>query len=145
MKRIFLFLVTNIAVLVVLSVTARLLGVDQFLSAQGLDVGSLLVFAAVIGFGGSFISLLMSKWMAKMSVGAHVIEVPSNLTERWLVDTVQRQAQRAGIGMPEVAVYDAPEINAFATGWNRNSALVAVSTGLLNSMSQDEAEAVLGP
>jgi heat shock protein HtpX len=144
MKRIFLFLVTNIAVLAVLSVTARLLGVDRFLSAQGLDLGSLLVFSAVIGFGGSLISLFISKWMAKMSVGARVIEVPANLTERWLVDTVQRQAQRAGIGMPEVAVYDAPEINAFATGWNRNSALVAVSTGLLNSMSQDEAEAVLG-
>ena len=144
MKRIFLFLVTNIAVLAVLSITVRLLGLDQFLSAQGLDVGSLLVFSAVIGFGGSFISLLMSKWMAKRSVGAHVIEVPANLTERWLVDTVQRQAQQAGIGMPEVAVYDAPEINAFATDWNRNSALVAVSTGLLNGMSQDEAEAVLG-
>ena len=144
MKRIFLFLVTNIAVLAVLSITVRLLGLDQFLSAQGLDVGSLLVFSAVIGFGGSFISLLMSKWMAKRSVGARVIEVPANLTERWLVDTVQRQAQQAGIGMPEVAVYDAPEINAFATGWNRNSALVAVSTGLLNGMSQDEAEAVLG-
>src|SRR5688572_22396289 len=128
MKRIFLFLVTNIAVLIVLSVTARLLGVDQFLTAQGLDVTSLLVFSAIIGFGGSFISLLMSKWLAKRSVGAHVIEVPANLTERWLVDTVQKQAQRAGIGMPEVAVYEAQEINAFATGWNRDSALVAVSS-----------------
>jgi heat shock protein HtpX len=100
--------------------------------------------AGVLGFGGSFISLLISKWMAKRATGAHVIEVPSNMTERWLVDTVKRQADKAGIGMPEVAVYDAPEINAFATGWNRNSALVAVSTGLLQNMSQDEAEAVLG-
>jgi heat shock protein HtpX len=146
MKRIFLFLVTNIAVLLVLSVAVRLLGVDRILNAQGtgIDFQSLLVFAAVIGFGGSFISLLMSKWMAKMSVGAHVIETPSTQTERWLVDTVQRHAQRAGIRMPEVAIYDAPEINAFATGWNKDAALVAVSTGLLNSMTADEAEAVLG-
>jgi heat shock protein HtpX len=146
MKRILLFLVTNIAVLLVLSVTLRLLGIDRILDAQGtgLDYNALLVMSAVIGFGGSFISLLMSKWMAKTATGAHVIEVPANMTERWLVDTVQRQAQRAGIGMPEVAIYDAPEINAFATGWNKNSALVAVSTGLLNNMSQDEAEAVLG-
>src|SRR5919199_200262 len=144
MKRIFLFLVTNIAVLVVLSIVVHLLGVDRFLTEQGLNVGALLVFAAVIGFGGSLISLLMSKWMAKTSVGAQVIETPSNGTERWLVDTVQRHAQRVGIGMPEVAIYDAPEINAFATGWNRDSALVAVSTGLLNNMSAEEAEAVLG-
>jgi heat shock protein HtpX len=146
MKRIFLFLVTNIAVLLVLSVTLRLLGVDRILDAQGtgLDYNALLIMAGVIGFGGSFISLLMSKWMAKMATGAHIIEVPSNNTERWLVDTVQRHAQRAGIGMPEVAVYDAPEINAFATGWNKDAALVAVSSGLLNNMSQDEAEAVLG-
>ena len=146
MKRIFLFLLTNIAILLVLSVTLRLMGVERILNEQGtgLDYNSLLVFAAVIGFGGSFISLLISKWMAKRATGAHVIEVPSNTTERWLVDTVQRQAQRAGIGMPEVAVYDAPEVNAFATGWNKDSALVAVSTGLLNNMSQDEAEAVLG-
>jgi heat shock protein HtpX len=146
MKRIFLFLVTNIAILLVLSVTLRLLGVDRILDQQGtgLNYQSLLVFAAVIGFGGSFLSLLISKWMAKRATGAHVIETPSNQTERWLVDTVQRQAQRAGIGRPEVAIYDAPEINAFATGWNKNAALVAVSTGLLNNMSQDEAEAVLG-
>jgi len=146
MKRIFLFLVTNIAVLLVLSVTLRLLGVDRILDQQGtgLNYQSLLVFAGVIGFGGSFISLLMSKWMAKRATGAHIVETPSNQTERWLVDTVQRQAQRAGIGMPEVAIYDAPEINAFATGWNKDSALVAVSTGLLNNMSADEAEAVLG-
>ncbi|MGE5525757.1 MAG: protease HtpX [Rhodospirillaceae bacterium] len=146
MKRILLYLLTNIAVLLVLSVTLRLLGVDRILNAQGtgLDMNSLLVLAAVMGFGGSLISLAMSKWSAKMMVGARVIEVPSNMTERWLVDTVQRQAQRAGIGMPEVAIYDAPDVNAFATGWNRDNALVAVSTGLLNNMSQDEAEAVLG-
>ena len=146
MKRIVLYVATNIAVLLVLSVTLRLLGIDSILNAQGtgLDLNSLLVFAAVIGFGGSIISLAMSKWMAKMAVGAQVIEAPSNMTERWLVDTVQRLAQRAGIGMPEVALYDAPDVNAFATGWNRDNALVAVSTGLLNNMSQDEAEAVLG-
>ena len=146
MKRIFLFLVTNIAVLLVLNITLRLLGVDRILNADGTGINfqSLLVFAAVIGFGGSFISLLMSKWMAKRSVGAQVIETPSNQTERWLFDTVQRQAQRAGIRMPEVAIYDAPEINAFATGWNKDAALVAVSTGLLNNMTADEAEAVLG-
>ena len=146
MKRIVLFLITNIAILLVLSVTLRLLGIDRILNAEGtgLDYNSLLVMAAVIGFGGSFISLLMSKWLAKKGTGAHVIETPANQTERWLVDTVQRQAQRAGIGMPEVAIYDAPEINAFATGWNKDSALVAVSTGLLNNMSPDEAEAVLG-
>ncbi|MDB5862316.1 MAG: zinc metalloprotease HtpX [Betaproteobacteria bacterium] len=145
MKRIFLFLVTNIAVLLVLSVTLRLLGVDRILNAQGtgLDYNSLLIMAGVIGFGGSFISLLMSKWSAKMGTGARVIETPANSTESWLVATVQRQAQQAGIGMPEVAIYDAPEINAFATGWNRNASLVAVSSGLLNNMSQDEAEAVL--
>jgi heat shock protein HtpX len=100
--------------------------------------------AAIFGFGGSFISLLISKWMAKRATGAQVVEVPSNTTERWLVDTVKRQADKAGIGMPEVAIYDAPEINAFATGWNKNSALIAVSTGLLQNMTQDEAEAVLG-
>ena len=145
MKRIFLFLITNVAILFVLSVTLRLLGVERILDEQGvaLDLGSLLVFAAVIGFGGSLISLAMSKWTAKRMVGAHVIEVPENETERWLVDTVKRQAQAAGIGMPEVAIYDAPEVNAFATGMSRNSALVAVSTGLLAAMSRDEAEAVL--
>ena len=146
MKRILLFLVTNIAVLLVLSVTLRLLGIDRILDAEGVGINfnALLVMAGVIGFGGSFISLLMSKWMAKRATGAHVIEVPANMTERWLFDTVQRQAQRAGIGMPEVAIYEAPEINAFATGWNKNASLVAVSTGLLENMSQDEAEAVLG-
>jgi len=146
MKRIILFLATNIAILLVLNVTLSLLGVNQILDQQGtgLNIQSLLVFAAVFGFGGSFISLLISKWMAKRATGAHVIETPANATERWLVDVVQRQAQRAGIGMPEVAIYDAPEINAFATGWNKDKALVAVSSGLLNNMSQDEAEAVLG-
>ena len=146
MKRIFLFLATNIAVLLVLSITMRLLGIESILDEQGvgLDLNSLLVIAAVIGFGGSFISLLMSKWSAKMMTGAHVIETPSNAAESWLFSTVQRHASQAGIGMPEVAVYDAPEINAFATGWNRNSSLVAVSTGLLQNMTQDEAEAVIG-
>jgi heat shock protein HtpX len=145
MKRIFLLIVTNFAILLVLSVTMQLLGIDRMLvQGSGLNLYGLLVMAAIFGFGGAFISLLISKWMARMATGARVIEVPSNMTERWLVDTVKRQAERAGIGMPEVAVYDSPEINAFATGWNRNNALVAVSTGLLNNMTQDEAEAVLG-
>ena len=145
MKRVFLLIVTNFAILAVLSVTMQLLGIDQALTNEtGLNLQGLLVFAALFGFGGAFISLLISKWMAKRSTGAQVIEVPSNTTERWLLDTVKRQADRAGIGMPEVAIYDAPDVNAFATGWNRNDALVAVSTGLLNNMSQDEAEAVLG-
>ncbi len=145
MKRILLLIITNFAVLAVLSVSMQLLGIDRMLAQDtGLNLQGLLLMAAIFGFGGSFISLFISKWMAKMATGAQVIEVPSNTTERWLVDTVKRQAGKAGIGMPEVAVYDAPEINAFATGWNRNSALVAVSTGLLQNMSQDEAEAVLG-
>jgi heat shock protein HtpX len=145
MKRILLLVATNFAILIVLSITMQLLGVDQMLTQEtGLNLYGLLAMAAIFGFGGSFISLLISKWMAKMAVGAHVVEVPANTTERWLVDTVKRQADKAGIGMPEVAIYDAPDINAFATGWNRNDALVAVSTGLLQNMSQDEAEAVLG-
>jgi len=145
MKRVFLLIVTNFAILAVLSVTMQLLGIDRALTSEtGINLQGLLVFAALFGFGGAFISLLISKWMAKMATGARVIEVPSNTTERWLVDTVRRQADRAGIGMPEVAIYDAPDVNAFATGWNRNAALVAVSTGLLNHMTQDEAEAVLG-
>jgi heat shock protein HtpX len=144
MKRVFLLVATNLAVLFVLSITMQLLGVDRMLAEEtGLNLFGLLLTAGIFGFGGSFISLLISKWMAKMATGAQVIEVPSNMTERWLVDTVKRQAGTAGIGMPEVAVYDAPEINAFATGWNRNDALVAVSSGLLQNMSQDEAEAVL--
>jgi heat shock protein HtpX len=146
MKRIFLFLATNIAILLVLSITLRLLGVDRILdeSGTGLNLNALLVFAAVIGFGGSFISLAISKWMAKRMTGAQVIDQPRNSTESWLVDTVRRQAQASGIKMPEVAIYDSPDINAFATGMSRNNALVAVSTGLLQSMNRDEAEAVLG-
>ena len=137
-KRITLFLLTNLAVLALVSIVMAIFGVNPSTFA------GLLVFAALFGFGGSLISLLLSKWTAKRFSGAQVIEQPRNETERWLVDTVRRQAQAAGIGMPEVAVYDAPEINAFATGANRNNALVAVSTGLLRQMQADEAEAVLG-
>lgn len=146
MKRVFLFLATNIAILMVLSISLRLLGVDHYLDSTGtgLNLNALLIFAAVFGFGGSFISLAISKWTAKRITGAHVIEQPRNSTESWLIDIVKRQSQQAGIGMPEVAIYDAPDVNAFATGWNKNKALVAVSTGLLQSMNQDEAEAVLG-
>jgi len=143
-KRIVLFVLTNLAVVVVLSITARILGVDRFLTANGLNFGTLLAFSAVIGFGGSLISLAMSKWMVKMSLGVQIIENPGSSTERWLVDTVRRHAQLAGIGMPEVGMYEAPEINAFATGANRNNALVAVSSGLLQNMTPDEADAVLG-
>ena len=145
MSRILLYLATNIAVIAVLSITMRLLGFESLLDQQGidLDLNALLVYAAVIGFSGSFISLAISKWTAKRMTGAQVIENPSNETERWLVNTVQRQAEQAGIGMPEVAIYDAPEPNAFATGMNKNNALVAVSTGLMRSMTQDEVEAVL--
>ena len=145
MKRIFLFLATNMAIIVVLSITLRLFGFERILDEQGigLDINSLLIFAAVFGFGGSLMSLALSKWTAKRFTGAQVIEIPRNKQEHWLVTTVQRQAQVAGIGMPEVAIYNASDINAFATGMSRNNALVAVSTGLLNNMSQDEAEAVL--
>jgi len=146
MKRILLFVATNIAVLFVLSISAsillRVLGIQEM--PGGLNLQALVIFAAVIGFGGSFISLAMSKWMAKRATGATVIEQPRNSTEQWLIETVRRQAKQAGIGMPEVAVYEAPDVNAFATGMSRDSALVAVSTGLLNSMDKDEAEAVLG-
>ncbi len=145
MKRVLLFLATNIAVLLVLSVTLQLLGIDTMLNEQGgIDMTSLLIMAAVLGMGGSFISLAMSKWMAKRSMGAQVITEPQTATEKWLVDTVRRQAEKAGIGMPEVAVFDSPEMNAFATGMNRNNALVAVSSGLLSGMKRDEVEAVLG-
>jgi heat shock protein HtpX len=146
MKRILLFLATNLAILVVLSVTLRLLGVERILDQEGvgLDMSSLLVFAAVFGMGGAFLSLAMSKWTAKRFTGARVIERPANATEAWLVETVQRQAQAAGIGMPEVAVYESADVNAFATGARRDNALVAVSSGLLHSMNRDEAEAVLG-
>jgi len=143
-KRITLFLLTNLAVVVLLTIVASVLGIDRFLMANGLSLGGLLMFAALFGFGGSLISLAISKWMAKTMVGAQVITNPSNGTERWLVDTVRRHAQLAGVGMPEVAIYDAPEVNAFATGANRNNALVAVSTGLLQQMTPDEADAVLG-
>lgn len=145
MKRIILFLATNLAIVIVLSITLRLFGFEKILDAQGtgLDINSLLLFASVFGFGGSFMSLALSKWTAKRFTGAQVIEMPRNAQEHWLVTTVQRQAKIAGIGMPEVAIYNAPDVNAFATGMSKNDALVAVSTGLLNSMSQDEAEAVL--
>jgi heat shock protein HtpX len=142
MKRIVLFLVTNLAVMLVLSITLSVLGVNRFLSGSGLNIGMLVVFSAVVGFTGSFISLLMSKPMAKWSTGAHVIETPQGGDEQWLVNTVRRLAEKAGIGMPEVAVYEG-EANAFATGAFRNSALVAVSTGLLQSMTKEEVEAVL--
>lgn len=143
MKRIVLFVLTNIAVIAVLSIVLSVTGIDRFLTAQGLNVGMLLIFSLVVGFTGAIISLLMSKPMAKWSTGAHVIEHPSNSTEQWLLETVRRLADRAGIGMPEVAVYDG-EPNAFATGAFRNEALVAVSNGLLLNMTRDEVEAVLG-
>jgi heat shock protein HtpX len=143
MKRIVLFLATNLAVLVVLSFFLNVLGVGQFLKAEGIDVGALLVFSVIVGFAGSIFSLLVSKPMAKWSTGAHVIDGSEGTTEYWLVETVKRLAERAGIGMPEVAVYEG-EPNAFATGAFKNSALVAVSTGLLQSMRREEVEAVLG-
>jgi heat shock protein HtpX len=145
MKRVLLFIVTNLAVIFVLSITLRLLGFEGFMDSQGinLDLQSLLLFAAVFGFGGAIISLLISKWVALRGTGARVITQPRDATETWLLETVRRQANQAGIGMPTVAIYPAPEINAFATGANKNSALVAVSAGLLQSMSRDEAEAVL--
>ena len=142
MKRVLLFLATNLAVMLVLSLATSLLGVNKFLTANGLNLGMLLAFAAVIGFGGAFISLLMSKFMAKWSTGARVIASPSNSTEFWLVETVGRLAQRANLPMPEVAIYEG-EPNAFATGATKNSSLVAVSTGLLQGMTKEEAEAVL--
>lgn len=145
MKRIGLFLLTNIAILVVLSVVLSLLGVDSILMRNGvdLDLRALLIFSAVFGMGGSFISLAMSKWSAKRMVGAQVITQPQNRTQQWLLDTVARQAQQAGIAMPEVAIYNSPDVNAFATGMSKNNALVAVSTGLIENMKMDEAEAVL--
>ena len=144
MKRIVLFLATNMAIVLVLSVTMRLLGVEPYLTANGLNLTSLLIFAAVMGFGGSLISLAISKWMAKKSMGVRVIETPSNSIEFWLVETVKKYAADAGIGMPEVGIFDTPEANAFATGMNKNNALVAVSSGLLQHMSKGEAEAVIG-
>jgi heat shock protein HtpX len=144
MKRIFLFLATNLAVMLVLSVVARLLGLDRYLAANGQSMGGLLMVSALFGFGGALISLAMSKWMAKRAMGVKVIINPANPTEEWLVRTVRSQAELAGIGMPEVGIFDSPQPNAFATGPRRNSALVAVSTGLLRSMKRNEVEAVLG-
>ena len=142
MKRIILFLITNFAVLLVLSFSARLLGIDRFLTANGLNLGMLLAFAALIGFGGSFISLVMSKTMAKWSTGARVIEQPANQVEAWLVNTVKRLSSKAGLATPEVAIYDGAP-NAFATGASKSRSLVAVSTGLLQSMNKQQVEAVL--
>ena len=145
MKRIFLFLATNIAIMLVITIMIHLFGLGQILDEQGVDIDltSLLMLSAVVGMTGSIISLALSKSMAKHTTGAYVIEQPRNEQEQWLFNTVQRQANAAGIGMPEVAIYDAPDINAFATGMFRNDALVAVSTGLLQGMTRDEAEAVL--
>ena len=144
MKRIVLFLATNLAIALVLSVTMRLLGVEPYLTAQGLNLTSLLVFAAVMGFGGSFISLAISKWMAKRAMGVQVIESPSNATEAWLIDTVRKYSTEEGIRMPEVGIFHSPEVNAFATGPSKNNSLVAVSSGLLQQMTREEAEAVIG-
>lgn len=143
MKRIVYFLATNLAIILVLSVTMRILGVEPYLNANGLDLSNLLAFAAIMGFGGAFISLAISKWTAKRMSGAVVIKEPKTLTEIWLVNTISQQAGIVGIKMPEVAVFDAEEINAFATGMTKNSSLIAVSSGLLSAMSKDEAEAVL--
>lgn len=144
MKRIFLFIITNLAVVLLLGLVVKLFGVDKFFyRGGGINFGALLAFSFIFGMGGAFISLAMSKWMAKFSTGATVITNPSSQDERWLVDTVARQARDAGIGMPEVAIYDSYDMNAFATGMSRNSSLVAVSTGLLQQMSRDEVEAVL--
>jgi heat shock protein HtpX len=144
MKRILLFVITNFAILLVASATLRLLGVEPWLDQQGINFTSLLIFGAVLGFGGAFVSLAISKWTAKRMMGVQLIDQPRNEAETWLVETVRRQAQLAGIGMPEVGVFNAPEPNDFATGARRNSALVAVSTGLLQRMDRQEVEAVLG-
>lgn len=144
MKRILLFLVTNFAILIVASVTLRLLGFEPWLNQQGIDFRSLLVFGALLGFGGAFVSLALSKWSAKQMMGVQVIGQPRTEAETWLIETVRRQAQLAGIGMPEVGYFNSPEPNAFATGANRNKALVAVSSGLVDRMNREEVEAVLG-
>ncbi|WP_371196036.1 protease HtpX [Glaciecola sp. SC05] len=143
--RILLFLGTNIAILALLSLTFSIFGMEGLLAENGIDLNlqALLLYSVVIGFAGSFISLFISKWMAKRSMGVHVITSPTNDTERWLVQTVKLQAERANIGMPEVGIFDHPSPNAFATGWNKNNALVAVSTGLMQSMNKNEVEAVL--
>ncbi|EAT11243.1 protease HtpX [Bermanella marisrubri] len=142
--RILLFLATNIAIVAVASITLSLLGVGSYMTAQGLDYTNLMIFCLVFGMVGSFVSLFLSKWMAKRSMGVRIIDQPSNADEQWLVGTVAKLAEKAGIGMPEVGVFASPQANAFATGWNRNDSLVAVSTGLLNKMTREEVEAVLG-
>ncbi|MGA8261539.1 MAG: protease HtpX [Arenicellales bacterium] len=142
--RILLFLATNLGILVVLSIAIQVLGLEPYISSSGLNYESLLIFAAIFGMGGAFISLLLSKWTAKRFTGVQVIEQPANDEQRWLVETVRRLAGEAGIGMPEVGIFDAPVVNAFATGASRNNALVAVSSGLLRTMNRDQAEAVLG-
>lgn len=141
--RILLFLATNIAVILIASITLRLLGFDGYLNEQGINFTALLIFAALIGFGGSFVSLLMSKWMAKRATGCKVIERPSNPAEQWLVDTVAQLAREAGIAMPEVAIFPANQSNAFATGWKKNDALVAVSQGMMQRFSKEEIRAVM--
>ena len=144
MKRILLLVGTNIAVMAVLALAIQVFGIDQALAKQGMNAGGLLIISAIFGFGGAFISLLISKWMAKRTMGVKVITQPANEQERWLVNTVQQQAQAAGIGMPEVGIFESPDPNAFATGSNKNAALVAVSSGLLRNMRREEVEAVLG-
>ncbi|MCW5594363.1 MAG: protease HtpX [Rhodocyclaceae bacterium] len=144
MKRTLLFLGTNLAIVLVLSISMRLLGVEPYLNEQGLNLTSLLIFAAVMGFGGSFISLAISKWTAKRAMGVKVIETPSNSTEFWLAETVRKYAAQLGIKMPEVGIFDSSDVNAFATGMSKNNSLIAVSTGLLRQMTREEAEAVLG-
>ncbi|MYJ76363.1 MAG: protease HtpX, partial [Gammaproteobacteria bacterium] len=144
MKRVALFVLTNIAILTAASLAFSLLGITDALVANGFDPGGMLLFCALFGFGGAFLSLALSKWMAKRATGAEVIDAPRNAGERWLLDTVARQSATAGIAMPEVAVFPSPQPNAFATGASRNKALVAVSTGLLDSMRENEVEAVLG-
>jgi heat shock protein HtpX len=143
--RILLLIATNFAVIVVLGIAAQLFGLDKIMAENGMtgQLSGLFIMSLIIGFGGSFISLAMSKWMAKRSMGVHMIEQPSNEVERWLMDTVRRQAEQAKIGMPEVGIFNTPVVNAFATGMRRNNSMVAVSTGLLNSMTRDEAEAVM--
>ncbi len=143
--RIFLLIATNFAIIVVLGIAAQIFGLDKIMAQNGMSgqLTGLFIMSALIGFVGSFISLAISKWMAKRTMGLQMIEQPANETEQWLVDTVRRQAEQANIGMPEVAIFDTPEVNAFATGMRRNNALVAVSTGLLNAMTREEAEAVM--
>ena len=146
MQRIFLFLLTNIAIMVILSITLRILGVESLLAQNGsdLNLNALVIFSGIFGFGGAFISLAISKWMAKRMTGAIVINSPSNNVEKWLLDTVKKQSKIVGIKMPEVAIFPSPQMNAFATGASKNKALVAVSQGLLDSMNQGEIEAVVG-